>query len=246
MTKIFDIRTFETLSIGSSIKLTDSQLSDISDLCLQPLESARQPVEPANNALGGRTSVITGPIKDIGPVVVKPYLRGGLMQHLTRRHYLKFGPTRCQQEFELLQTVRQLGMNAPEPVAFAYRGRLVYRGWLITRSIPQPISLVQLANTDEARAQRTMPLVIEQISALIEHRILHVDLHPGNVIIDQEDRVFIIDFDRGRMVKGDRDNLRKLYLQRWQRAVEKHGLPAMLKEMLRSGLGANIDQRTVQ
>ena len=241
MTKVFEIRTFETLSIGSSIKLTHSQLNSLCGLCGHPAK----PVEPANTALGGRTTVIVGQIEDIGPVVVKPYHRGGFMQHLNRRHYLKFGPTRCQQEFELLQTVRQLGINAPEPVAFAYRGRLVYLGWLITRSIPQPISLVQLANTDVVRAQRVMPSVIEQITKLIEHRILHIDLHPGNIIVDKNDRVFIIDFDRGRIFNGDRNKLRKLYLQRWQRAVNRHGLPAMLNGMIRADLGANIDQFVV-
>jgi 3-deoxy-D-manno-octulosonic acid kinase len=205
------------------------------------VEPARRPAKRVNAALGGRTTFIVGRVEDIGFVVVKPYVRGGFMQYLTRRHYLKFGPTRCQQEFELLQTVRQLGINAPEPVAFAYRGRFVYLGWLITRSIPQPISLAQLANTDEARAHRVMPSVIEQIAKLIEHRILHIDLHPGNVIVDKDNRVFIIDFDRGRIFNGDRHKLRKLYLQRWQRAVDKHALPGMLKDMIRAGLGTDID-----
>ena len=245
MTEVFEIKTFETLSIGSSIMLTDGQLNSLYDLCRQPVEPARQPVEPINTVLSGRTTVVMGQVEDIGPVVVKPYHRGGFMQHLTGRHHLKFGPTRCQQEYELLLAVRQLGINAPEPVAFAYRGRLVYLGWLITRSIPQPKSLVHLANTDRARAQRVMPSVIEQITKLIEHRIWHIDLHPGNIIVDKDDRVFIIDFDRGRMVSGDRDKLRKFYVRRWQRAVDKHSLPVMLNEMIRAGLGANIDLSVV-
>jgi 3-deoxy-D-manno-octulosonic acid kinase len=87
-----------------------------------------------------------------------------------------------------------------------------------------------------------MPSVIEQISKLIEHRILHIDLHPGNIIVDKDDRVFIIDFDRGRIFNGDRNKLCKLYLQRWQRAVDKHRLPVMLTDMIRGGLFGDADQ----
>jgi 3-deoxy-D-manno-octulosonic acid kinase len=239
MTEAFEIKTIETLSIGASIMLTDGQLSSLSHLCRQPAKRTRQPTKAA---LGGRTAVYEGRIEGIGPVVVKPYRRGGFVRHLTKRHYLKFGPTRCQHEFELLQTVRQLGVSTPEPVAFAYCGRLCYLCWLITRGIPQPKSLVRLANTDVASAQRVMPSVIEQISKLIEHRILHIDLHPGNIIVDKDDRVFIIDFDRGRIFNGDRNKLCKLYLQRWQRAVDKHRLPVMLTDMIRGGLFGDADQ----
>jgi 3-deoxy-D-manno-octulosonic acid kinase len=144
-----------------------------------------------------------------------------------------------------MQTVRQLGVNVPEPVAFAYQGRLYYIGWLITRSIPQPQSLVQLANKDVAAAQRAMPRVIDQISKLIEHRILHIDLHPGNVIVDKAGRAFIIDFDKGRLFKGPKDKLRELYLKRWQRAVKKHGLAAMLNDMVRAGLIGGVGHTAV-
>ena len=91
-----------------------------------------------------------------------------------------------------------------------------------------------------------MPSVIEQISKLIEHRILHIDLHPGNVIVDDKGRALIIDFDKGRFFNGSRDKLRNLYLQRWQRAVSKHGLPAMLNEMIWDGLFGNADKTAAQ
>ena len=239
MTGIFEIRTFETLSIGSSIMLTDSQLSSLCRLC-------RQPGKPANASLGGRTAVIDGRVEGIGPVIVKPYRRGGFMRHLSERHYLKIGPTRCQQEFELLQTAGHLGVNVPEPVAFVYCGRLYYVCWLITRSIPKSESLVRLAKTDVTAAQRVMPAVTGQIAKLIEHRIRHFDLHPGNVMVDKEGRAFIIDLDKGHIFKGSREKLRNLYLRRWQRAVNKHGLPQMLNEILRDSLAGNVHQTGAQ
>jgi hypothetical protein len=54
--------------------------------------------------------------------------------------------------------------------------------------------------------------------------------------------VFIIDFDKGRVFSGSRDKLRDLYLQRWQRAVRKHGLPLWLNERLNAGLTGEDDK----
>jgi 3-deoxy-D-manno-octulosonic acid kinase len=239
MIKASEIKTIAAYSIGSSISLTDGQLGTLCRLC-------QRQTAAGNAVLSGRASASNGRIDGIGPVVVKAYMRGGVVRHLMKRHYLKFGPTRCQQEYELLQTVRHLGVNAPEPVAYAYRGRFCYLGWLITRAIPQPQSLVQLANADATATQGLMPAVIAQISLLIEHRILHVDLHPGNVIIDKAGRAFIVDFDKGRVFPGARKKLRNLYLRRWQRAVRKHGLPMVLIDTLQAGLGAVVDETTAK
>ena len=51
-----------------------------------------------------------------------------------------------------------------------------------------------------------MASVIDQISRLIDHGIWHVDLHPGNVVIDQNDRVFLLDFDKGSLHQGNKIN----------------------------------------
>jgi 3-deoxy-D-manno-octulosonic acid kinase len=234
MTTASETFSKDSLCVGSAITLTDDQLTRLRDLC-------RLQFKPAEVALQGRAAVIIDRIDGIGPVAVKMYRRGGFVRRLIKSHYLKIGPTRCQKEFELLQNIRRLGVNAPEPIAFAYSGRLCYLGWLITRAIDRPGSLIHLARTDTDAAQKIMPAVIEQFSLLIRHRIHHIDLHPGNVLIDAQDRVFIIDFDKGRVFSGSRNKLRDHYLHRWQRAVRKHGLPLWLGHMLDTGLGGHPD-----
>jgi 3-deoxy-D-manno-octulosonic acid kinase len=228
-------RKFGAYIFGSSALLNDRQLEQLA-------QHFKQQPQPAESALEGRSAYTIDQIDGIGSVVIKPYMRGGLLRYVVKRRYLKLGSPRCRHEFELLQNVRKLGIAAPEPVAFAYSGRLYYLGWLITRAIEQPKSLVHLANTDTGTAQKVMPLVSEQISKLIQHRIQHIDLHPGNVIVDRDGRVFIIDFDKGRVFSGSRDKLRDLYLQRWQRAVSKHGLPLWLNERLYAGLTGEDDK----
>ena len=84
-----------------------------------------------------------------------------------------------------------------------------------------------------------MESVIEQILLLIQNGILHVDLHPGNIVIDGDNQVFLVDFDKGKIYQGNREKLKNRYLSRWQRAVNKHGLPNMLNEMLIEGLCRN-------
>ena len=78
--------------------------------------------------------------------------------------------------------------------------------------------------------------VMEQISALIKNNILHVDLHPGNVIIDNQNSAYILDFDKGDIFSGNKYKLKSRYLSRWNRAIQKHQLPEMLIELMCSGL----------
>ena len=169
-------KTLENYVIGSIQSLTAGQRSTICKLC------ERQPIS-SDTVLGGRNSVAGHHIDGLGPIVFKHYRRGGILRHLIRRWYVKHGTTRCEREFELLNRVIGLGINAPEPIAFVYRGTLFYRAWLLTRQIPQAISLARLAAQDIDLTQSVMTSVIKQISLLIQNNILHVDLHPGNVMV---------------------------------------------------------------
>ena len=186
--------------------------------------------------LGGRNALTFDELDGFGPVAIKSYTRGGWVRYLVKRRYLKIGKTRAQIEFELLQMVRDLGINAPEPVAYAYRGPIFYRAWLVSRAIQNPLSLALLSLKDEKKTRQAMESVIEQIEVLIRNGILHVDLHPGNVVVDRKRRIFLVDFDKGQIHHGSREQLKNRYLERWQRAVAKHRLPAILSEMLRAGL----------
>ena len=221
--------TYNAYQFGTCTPLTELQMSRL-------IGFFSQPPPKTNSVLGGRSSVSYHRIEDLGPVVVKHYNRGGLWGRLVRRRYLKWGKSRSQLEFELLQKVRDLGINVPEPLLYAHRGRLIYRAWLVTREIKQPLSLARLSLNDEKRTRQVMASVIDQISRLIDHGIWHVDLHPGNVVIDQNDRVFLLDFDKGSLHQGNKIKLRNRYIHRWQRAVSKHKLPKMLSEMLQAGL----------
>ena len=214
---------------GFSRHLGDEQLKD-----LLPHFPTQKTADAS--LAGGRAPVATTVIKDIGPVVIKQYMRGGCMRFILKNRYVKWGKTRSQVEYESMHKLRRLGIRTPEPVAYAYRGFPLYSAWLITRKIEKACSLAELSCQDIQRVSGIMEKVIAQIDKLIECRFMHVDLHPGNVVIDQKDRVFLVDFDKGHIYHGSKTKLRNRYIKRWQRAVGKHKLPKMLSDMMQAGL----------
>ncbi len=221
-------RKISDYRFGSCFELDQPQLRTF-------INNFQRPAAADSFALEGRTAITRCEVDGIGPVVIKQYRRGGLIRHFIKRRYFKFGKTRAQREFELLQIVATLGLNVPEPIAYAHRGRLLYLAWLITREIHQPVSLVRLSLQDEKKTGTAMESVVEQMSALIQNDILHVDLHPGNVVLDAAGKVYLLDFDKGIFYRGNRQRLKSQYLIRWQRAVTKHRLPQMLSDMLLAG-----------
>ena len=225
------MQTYNAYHFGACVALSDRQLQTLTEMF------NRQTDTKAQTVLGGRCSVIQSQINGIGPVVIKQYMRGGFIRHLVKRVHFRMDKTRGQKEYEFLQKVRAFGINTPEPVAYAFIGSLVYKAWLITKAIDQAVSLAQLSLADQSRTRRVMESVMDQVYALIEHNILHVDLHPGNVIVTRENQVILIDFDKGRIFSGSKNKLQQRYLDRWQRAIIKHGLPAMLNN--RFLLGCN-------
>lgn len=220
---------YDLYHFGSSYELTDQHLKHL-------IKLFQTPSETADSVLGGRNSVLIDEINGLGHIVVKYYRRGGLVRYIVKQRYLKCRKTRSQKEYELLQKVRSFGISAPEPIAFAYRGRLFYQAWLVTREIKQHQTLAELSLSNKKRTGFVMKNVIEQVSILIKNSILHVDLHPGNVIVDNQDRVYILDFDKGDIFSGNINKLKSRYLSRWNRAIKKHQLPEMLIELMCSGL----------
>jgi 3-deoxy-D-manno-octulosonic acid kinase len=178
-------------------------------------------------------------VAGIGSVVVKYYTRGGLIRHFVKRRYLRWGKIRSQAEFELLQKVRSLGVKAPKPIAYAYRGAMIYKAWLVTEEIKQHQTLAQLSLSDPDLVLSLTSQVASHVCTLIHNKIRHVDLHPGNVLVDAKFNIFLIDFDKAYLTRLARHKLRTKYIDRWRRAVIKHRLPERLWQTLKTELQKN-------
>ncbi len=185
--------------------------------------------------LGGRGKIARATIKDNLPVIVKYYKRGGILRHFIKQVYLKTGKSRCEQEFEMLNKVRKLGISAPKPVAWAYQGRLLYKGWIVIKEIENSISLADYTLANEKNIDKVLFEAIKQVKLLIDNKILHVDLHPGNLLV-ANNKIYIIDFDKSKVTNMNSKKLTNFYIERWQRAVHKHGLQNKISTFFKENL----------
>jgi 3-deoxy-D-manno-octulosonic acid kinase len=219
------LQSLQSYHLGAEFSLSEIQKRQLIDSLYKPSEAAAAP-------LGGRNAVSVVDLDGVGRVVIKTYRRGGFIRHFNRQTYLKLSETRGQSEYNLLKKMKQIGINAPDPIAFVYKGRLLYHAWLITREIAAARTLADLSRAEPERAQSAMADVQAQVDLLIRHHIHHVDLHPGNVLVDRSNQVYLIDFDKARTGATDPIRLRQKYVRRWQRAVSKHHLPVLLNRLL--------------
>ncbi len=189
-----------------------------------------KPSKNATGVLSGRGFVVRRETEGLGRIVVKHYSRGGWLRHVVESLYLRCGKSRSEIEFEMLTRARAVGVSVPEPLVWADQGKFFYRAWLVTREIENKESLAELSLRNEDEAIAVLEKFTRQLNLLIEAGIFHVDLHPGNVILDPQGKVFILDFDKAEIFQGSADALRERYVRRWRRAVLKHELPESIAE----------------
>jgi 3-deoxy-D-manno-octulosonic acid kinase len=194
------------------------------------------PEHVSHGVLAGRGHSGIQDVEGLGRVFVKQYAHGGLLRHLTGGRFLCVGPTRSLLEFSMLERVRAVGVNAPRPLIFVNKGSFFYQSWLLMEEIGDSRNLAQVCKSDNGEngdlLHDGMAKLGQQVLRLVENKIFHVDLHPGNVLLDSAGRVFVVDFDKACEYQGSAESLRDLYLRRWRRAVIKHKLSPVLTEMM--------------
>jgi serine/threonine-protein kinase RIO1 len=190
-----------------------------------------KPPSSPGDVLAGRQSVTITHLEDIGSVAVKHYARGGLIRHVNHSTYANWPQSRGEKEFRWLDVVRQIGLTAPRPIAFASTGRFIGQCWLVTTAIPRHWSLIQISQQHDDRRQAIYGKLTIQIQTLIRHGIWHRDLHPGNVLVDENGTPHIIDYDKARYLKNRR-LLTAKYIKRWARAMAKYHLPPELQQVM--------------
>ncbi|MCB0331842.1 MAG: hypothetical protein KDD55_00015 [Bdellovibrionales bacterium] len=215
--------------IGSAQLLTSEQKKEILSIIQNPLQRQHQSLE-------GRASVRHADVQGLGKIVVKSYRRGGLLRYFVSSYYIRYGQSRAYQEFDLMNQFRALGGHAPEPLCYVNLGSLFYRTWLVTREVETHYTLAQLSRHAPELVHQAVQNLVRQVNLLIEHKIFHVDLHPGNVLVQQTGAVYLVDFDKAHRYLGNAHSLRQQYLRRWRRAVIKHELPDDLSELFCGGI----------
>jgi len=156
--------------------------------------------------------------------VLKHYYRGGLIGKFIADSYCFTGlkNTRAAREFLLLNTLAKLGLPAPKPIAYKIEKlALTYRADILTSRINHAEDLVAMLSK-----QTISPGLWEKIGACIKafhhHGIYHHDLNAHNILIDDDEKVWLIDFDRGEQRQP---------AQQWQQANLDRLLRSFHKEL---------------
>jgi 3-deoxy-D-manno-octulosonic acid kinase len=219
--------------IGGGDKLTDAVANQMVHLMKD------FPIEAPRGVLAGRGYTGIQSVEGLGRVFVKQYAHGGLLRGLTRGRFLCVGPARSRSEFCMLERVRSLGVQAPKPILYVIKGSFICQTWLVMEEIESSRNLVEVSREELASGTPGSDVICDvmerlgdQLLGLIRNKILHVDLHPGNVLVDRDGAVYIVDFDKACDFHGSTEELRDLYLRRWRRAVIKHKLSPILTEFM--------------
>ena len=135
-------------------------------------------------------------------LVLRHYRRGGWMARLSVDRYLwqHAAATRSFVEWHLLYLMRRAALPVPVPIAACYRrtGRYTYSADLLTEQIAGASSLATRL------AAAPLPLmgwiaIGRCLRRFHDDGVYHADLNAHNVLLDDEQRVWLVDFDRGRL-----------------------------------------------
>ena len=153
--------------------------------------------------------------------VWRHYRRGGVMARIFEDEFAgwRLEHTRSWKEWRLLADLYGRGFPVPRPVAaFVSRKLGYYRCDLITQRIAPAQNLSALLKQTPLPAE-----VWASIGACVRRfhadGIYHADLNANNVLLDDEMRVYLIDFDRSGPRRGGK--WQRKNIDRFQRSLRK-------------------------
>jgi 3-deoxy-D-manno-octulosonic acid kinase len=173
---------------------------------------------------GGRGSIAV--IRTGGQTwVLRHYRRGGWAARVSRDRYVWSGAerTRSFAEWRLLADLQRSGLPVPAPIAARYvRHGLTYRADLIIELVPGVRTLAQ-AICSGPLPRSAWAEIGAAIARFHRKGVHHADLNAHNVLVREDERaearVYLIDFDRGRL--RPRGAWEQSVLLRLRRSLEK-------------------------
>ena len=156
--------------------------------------------------------------------VLRHYRRGGLVARFIDDHYLWLGAERARafREWRLLRELSAAGLPVPHPVAaHVYRTGFIYTADIITSYLPDTHKLswwIEQGRVPSACWGR----IGSMIRAVHDHGVDHPDLTAHNVLLDDEGKCFLVDFDNAK--RKPPGEWRRLGMQRFNRSLRKVAL----------------------
>jgi 3-deoxy-D-manno-octulosonic acid kinase len=155
--------------------------------------------------------------------ILRHYYRGGLMAKIFNDYYFYNGLQRSRvwREWHILNELYQQHLPVPQPIAghVVKRNSCFYSADLITKKIPNSDPLSYLL-TRQPIAKELWQKIAATIHLLHDHDVYHADLNAHNILIDDAENVWIIDFDRARRQVMS-NTARQTNFARLQRSLQK-------------------------
>lgn len=150
--------------------------------------------------------------------VLRHYKRGGLIAKLISQSYFWTGAqqTRSWAEFDVLLHLRNKRVDVPTPLAALWQRRyLSYRAAIIVSRIPNAFPIAHLL---EKTSAQTVALAVKRMH---DAGVWHADLNVFNVLVDANQLVYLIDFDRAKIFDVVDSKHRQNNLLRLRRSLIK-------------------------
>lgn len=132
---------------------------------------------------------------------LRRYLRGGMAARIAHERFLYWGEDRTRSflELRLLATLRDMGLPVPAPVAAGYRrSGCAYEAELITERLMGAATLIETLRAGRMSDAR-WSAVGGCLRRFHDAGVQHADLTANNILLGDGDRVWVLDFDRGRL-----------------------------------------------
>ncbi len=157
------------------------------------------------------------------PSVLKHYYRGGLASNFLSDKYLWQGErnSRSIKEFIVLQEMFQAGLPVPRPIAARVnRKGIFYTGDLITSRIDNSSSMGDRLK-ENTLSSDLWKNIGSCIASFHMKGFYHHDLNIENILIDSDQNVFLLDFDKAVQMDPSKSMAQK-NINRLERSLNKN------------------------
>lgn len=159
-------------------------------------------------------------------LVLRHFHRGGLIGKFNRDLYMRTGleQSRSMQEFELLRWMHGERLPVPRPVAAQMTPTgFLYRAALVTERIPNARPVEEVLR-DKPLSMEVWGRVGQTIRRMHDAGVYHSDLNCRNILIDAQEKIWLIDFDKSE--RRARGTWTIENLERLQRSLRKESSKA--------------------
>lgn len=132
------------------------------------------------------------------PLCLRAYLRGGMIGRIMHDKFLKYSATasRACDEFFMLKKMLAANLPVPTPIMGLEVVKGVFmKNAILMAQIPNTKNLAEILNNRSFTAQECLNIG-QTLANFFAHNVYHSDLNIRNILLNDEGKCFLIDFDK--------------------------------------------------